>query len=151
VLIHHSLVHYCDRCDDIFTNYVPWEAESVPGASACGGYDRFHFCPPVSFDHYSRYHHPTLLWEHWVSVSSTVFVHCINVLSFHHVTHSGWCWIPQTSGKASRLKIGTEYAYFWLAATVSLVLYGTIVVSWLREETVKRDRCRHREAISMAW
>ncbi|KAF9514277.1 hypothetical protein BS47DRAFT_1343219 [Hydnum rufescens UP504] len=62
-----------------------------------------------------------------------------------------WCWIIDTSREASRLRIGSEYAYFWLAATVSFVLYGIIIVSWLREATAKRDRRRHREAISMGW
>ncbi|KAF9514271.1 hypothetical protein BS47DRAFT_1343207 [Hydnum rufescens UP504] len=70
----------------------------------------------------------------------------------HYYGDTGaWCWITDTSVEASRLKIGSEYAYFWLAAAVSLVLYGIIVVNWLREATAKRDRRRHREALSMVW
>ncbi|KAF9514269.1 hypothetical protein BS47DRAFT_882186 [Hydnum rufescens UP504] len=70
----------------------------------------------------------------------------------HYYGNAGpWCWITDTSVEASRLKIGSTYAYYWLAATVSFVLYGTIVVNWLREAVAKRDRRRHREAISMAW
>ncbi|KAF9514273.1 hypothetical protein BS47DRAFT_1453588 [Hydnum rufescens UP504] len=97
---------------------------------------------------------------HWLAVAMIVFIFVFQFLSItipattipHYYGNTGpWCWIPHTSGEASRLKIGTEYAYFWLAATVSLVLYGTIVVNWLREGTVKRDRRRHREALSMAW
>ncbi|KAF9510010.1 hypothetical protein BS47DRAFT_1364898 [Hydnum rufescens UP504] len=49
----------------------------------------------------------------------------------------------------SRLKIGSEYVYFWLAATVTLVLYGIIVVNWLREATAKRDRRLLHDAIFM--
>ncbi|KAF9514268.1 hypothetical protein BS47DRAFT_882419 [Hydnum rufescens UP504] len=63
----------------------------------------------------------------------------------HYYGDTGaWCWIIDTRGEASRLRIGSEYAYFWLAATVSFVLYGTIVVNWLREATATRDRRRHR-------
>ncbi|KAF9514267.1 hypothetical protein BS47DRAFT_1343198 [Hydnum rufescens UP504] len=70
----------------------------------------------------------------------------------HYYGNTGpWCWITATSVEASRLKIGSTYAYYWLAATVSFVLYGTIIVNWLREAATKRDRRRHREAISMAW
>ncbi|KAF9514274.1 hypothetical protein BS47DRAFT_883110 [Hydnum rufescens UP504] len=70
----------------------------------------------------------------------------------HYYGDAGaWCWITYTSGEVSRLKIGSEYGYLWLAATVSFVLYGIIVVNWLREATMKRDHRRHREAISMAW
>ncbi|KAF9510012.1 hypothetical protein BS47DRAFT_1396408 [Hydnum rufescens UP504] len=52
---------------------------------------------------------------------------------------------------SSRLKIGSEYVYFWLAAAVTLVLYGIIVVNWLREATANRDRRLLRDAISMGW
>ncbi|KAF9517713.1 hypothetical protein BS47DRAFT_1339243 [Hydnum rufescens UP504] len=61
-----------------------------------------------------------------------------------------WCWISETS-RESRLRIGSEYPYFWLAAIVAFVLYGTIVVNWFREATAERDSRRHREAISMGW
>jgi hypothetical protein len=150
VLIHHSLVHDCDRCHDVCANNVPWQAQSVTSASACSGYDRLHFPLPDSHDHYSCNDYSTLLWGYWVCD-----LHCIFSLhqrfAFPHITHSAWCWITDTSVEASRLKIGSEYAYFWLAATVSFVLYGIIVVNWLREATAQRDRRRQREALSMAW
>jgi hypothetical protein len=148
---YHSLVHDCDRRHDVCTNNVPWQAQSVASTSTCDGYDLFDFPLPVSYDHYSCNYSPALLWEHRVSVTSTVFAHCINVLPFPRLTHSPWCWIPDASREASRLKIASQYAYFWLAAAVSFVLYGIIVVNWLREATAKRDRRLHREAISMAW
>ncbi|KAF9514279.1 hypothetical protein BS47DRAFT_1485150 [Hydnum rufescens UP504] len=70
----------------------------------------------------------------------------------HYYGNTGaWCWITDTSVEASRLKIGSEYAYFWLAATVTFVLYGTIVVKWLRQATAERDRRLLRDAISMGW
>ncbi|KAF9510011.1 hypothetical protein BS47DRAFT_1396406 [Hydnum rufescens UP504] len=62
-----------------------------------------------------------------------------------------WCWITDRTLESSRLKIGSEYVYFWLAATVTLVLYGIIVVNWLREATAKRDRRLLRDAIFMIW
>src|ERR1700676_3425271 len=67
------------------------------------------------------------------------------------ISLSPWCWITDRTLESSRLKIGSEYAYFWLAATVTFVLYGIIVVNWLREATAKRDRRLLREAISMGW
>ncbi|KAF9514261.1 hypothetical protein BS47DRAFT_1361789 [Hydnum rufescens UP504] len=36
-------------------------------------------------------------------------------------------------------KIASEYVYFWLAAAISFVLYGIIVVNWLGEATAKGD------------
>ncbi|KAF9510007.1 hypothetical protein BS47DRAFT_111595 [Hydnum rufescens UP504] len=43
----------------------------------------------------------------------------------HYYGKSGaWCWITDGTVESSRLKIGSEYAYFWLAATVTFVLYG---------------------------
>jgi hypothetical protein len=151
VLIRHSLVHHCDRRHDVCANHVPWKAESVTGASTCDGYDRLRFPLPVSYNHSSCNDYPTLLRGHWVSVNSTVFFYCINVLLFWHLNRSAWCWISDTSGEASRLKIGSTYAYHWLAASASFALYGVIAVNWLREGTVKCDRRRHREAISMLW
>jgi len=66
-----------------------------------------------------------------------------------------WCWITDATLESSRLKIGSEYAYFWLAATVSAVLYGTIAVKWFKEATAERDRERDRghirDAIAMGW
>ncbi|KAF9511425.1 hypothetical protein BS47DRAFT_1346742 [Hydnum rufescens UP504] len=51
--------------------------------------------------------------------------------------------IPHYYGTlVEKTQIGSEYAYFWLAAAVSLVLYGIIVVDWLREATAERDRRR---------
>jgi hypothetical protein len=151
VLVHHSLVHDCDCCHDVCPNNVPWQAQSVTSASAFSGYDRLHFSLPDSHDHCSCNDYPTLLWEHWVSVASTAFAIVSTFCFFQYPTPSPWCWISDTSVEASRLKIGSTYAYYWLAATVSFVLYGTIVVNWLREAATKRDRRRHREAISMAW
>ncbi|KAF9511424.1 hypothetical protein BS47DRAFT_1383426 [Hydnum rufescens UP504] len=70
----------------------------------------------------------------------------------HYYGDTGpWCWIANRSPESSRLKIGSEYAYFWLAATVSFVLNGIIVVNWLKEATAKRDRRLLRDAISMGW
>jgi hypothetical protein len=151
VLVHHSLVHDCGCCHDVCPNNVPWQAQSVTSASAFSDYDRLRFPLPDSHDHYSCNDYPTILWEHWVSVTSTAFAHCLNGLFVHYPTRSPWCWITNASVEASRLKIGSTYAYYWLAATVSLVLYGTIVVNWLRGAATKRDRRRHREVIFMAW
>jgi len=70
----------------------------------------------------------------------------------HYYGNTGpWCWITDANREASRLKIASEYAYFWLAAAISFVLYGIIVVNWLREATAKGDRRRLRQAISMGW
>jgi hypothetical protein len=67
------------------------------------------------------------------------------------ISLSAWCWIANGSVESSRLKIGSEYAYFWLAAIVTFVLYGIIAVNWLREASAKRDRRLLRDAISMGW
>ncbi|KAF9503053.1 hypothetical protein BS47DRAFT_895225 [Hydnum rufescens UP504] len=64
---------------------------------------------------------------------------------------NAWCWIADGTVESSRLKIGSEYAYFWLAAIVTSVLYGIIVVNWLREATAKRDRRLLRDAMFMGW
>ncbi|KAF9505895.1 hypothetical protein BS47DRAFT_484443 [Hydnum rufescens UP504] len=70
----------------------------------------------------------------------------------HYYGNTGpWCWITDANREASRLKIASEYAYFWLAAAISFVLYGIIVVNWLREATAKGDRRRLRQAISMGY
>jgi hypothetical protein len=151
VLTHHSLVHDCDCRHDICANHVSWNAQSIASPTAYCRYDRLDLPLPVSYDSYSLNDYPTLLWEHWVSLTSIVFAHCINVLPFSHLTHSAWCWITDTSVEASRLKIGSEYAYFWLAATVTFVLYGTIVAKWLRQATEERDRRLLRDAIFMGW
>lgn len=40
---------------------------------------------------------------------------------------------------------------FWLAALLSIVLYGYIVVKWLREAAAERDPRLARDAIAMGW
>ncbi|KAF9505897.1 hypothetical protein BS47DRAFT_1353472 [Hydnum rufescens UP504] len=82
---------------------------------------------------------------------SLIIIIPATTISHYYGNTGAWCWITDTSGDASRLKIGSEYGYFWLTAIVTFVLYGTIVVNWLREATVKGDRHRHREAVSMIW
>jgi hypothetical protein len=88
----------------------------------------------------------------WVSstVSSTVLFFTSTFCLFP-ISLSAWCWIANGTAESSRLKIGSEYAYFWLAASVTFVLYGIIVINWLREATAKRDRRLLRDAIYMGW
>jgi hypothetical protein len=64
---------------------------------------------------------------------------------------SPWCWIPGNSKESKRLQIGSEYAFYWLAASISAVLYGTIAVKWYREASAERDDRLIRNAMAMGW
>ncbi|KAF9510008.1 hypothetical protein BS47DRAFT_1364897 [Hydnum rufescens UP504] len=97
--------------------HVPRQAQSVQGTSACGGYD----CPDFP------------LYLLIITIPATTIP--------HYYGNSGtWCWTANRSVESSRLKIGSEYAYFWLAAIVTFVLYGIIAVNWLRGASAKRVR-----------
>ena len=82
--------------------------------------------------------------------SSTVCALCTEVFSLCRL-YSPWCWITDDTVEATRLKIGSEYAFFWLAAAVSAVLYGIIVFRWFKEGVVDRDRRLIRDAMAMGW
>jgi len=70
----------------------------------------------------------------------------------HYYGNTGpWCWVTDSTVESSRLKIGSEYGYYWLAATVSVLVYGTIAVKWFKEASAERDRRLIRDAISMGW
>lgn len=47
--------------------------------------------------------------------------------------------------------IGSEYAYFWLAALVSIACYGWIVFRWLQEAGEQGDKLLVRDALAMGW
>lgn len=47
--------------------------------------------------------------------------------------------------------VGSEYAYFWLAALVSIVCYGWIVIRWLQEAGEQGDKLLVRDALAMSW
>lgn len=47
--------------------------------------------------------------------------------------------------------LGSEYAYFWLAAVVSTVCYGYIAFRWLQEAGAQGDRLLSKDALAMGW
>ena len=83
------------------------------------------------------------------------------LVGFHHTlqfcliiiqpSYSPWCWITDRSVESSRMKIGAVYAFYWLAASISVVVYGTIAVKWFREASAEHDRQLIRSAIAIGW
>lgn len=49
------------------------------------------------------------------------------------------------------MRIGSEYAYFWLAAVISIGCYGWIVFRWLQEAGKEGDKLLMRDALAMGW
>lgn len=70
----------------------------------------------------------------------------------HYYGDTGlWCWIAGVNEESLRLRIGSEYAYFWLAALVSIGCYGWIVFRWLQEAGKEGDKLLMRDALAMGW
>ncbi|KAF9517168.1 hypothetical protein BS47DRAFT_1483386 [Hydnum rufescens UP504] len=79
-----------------------------------------------------------------ITISSTTISH-------YYGNTGPWCWIIGNSKESKRLQIGSEYAFYWLAASISAVLYGTIAFKWYREASAERDDRRIRNAMAMGW
>jgi len=63
-----------------------------------------------------------------------------------------WCWIKDDMTVGNyRLRIGSEYAWMWLAILVSVGTYGIIAYQWLRQASFDKDHKLKHDAIAMGW
>ncbi|KAF8336642.1 uncharacterized protein EI90DRAFT_205481 [Cantharellus anzutake] len=74
--------------------------------------------------------------------------------STHHPYYGNtgmWCWIVKGGGNGI-LRIGSEYAWMWLAILVTMLTYGTIAYKWQRQASLNFDYPdMKRKAIAMGW
>lgn len=71
----------------------------------------------------------------------------------HYYGDTGlWCWITDDNIRARRMRIAGEYAWYWFASLVSIVLYGSsqLLLSVSFIETHPAERISRKHCFQMA-